>query len=219
MKNVIKSVSLILLLSVFALALVGCGGGGKEDTLIGYYTYDGIGYFLTGSDAIVVSSSDIFVFPHSADENGNHTVGNFPTFNKEDLTPAEFIAPATTEDYFVIENRKITGLTELGKTMNVLPIPDGITEIKTGAFAGGQLKAVVIGKSSADLTLANGAFAGTKNIKVIVSDGVTTEDLFCGGAEVAEGAGEIEFLFPASEYANFKTHYAWGEVASNIKKY
>ena len=219
MKNSLKVISLVLLLSVFALALVGCGGKDESDPLIGYYTKDDIGYFFTGSDTVVVSSEGTFVVSHADDGNGNHTVGNIPTFSESELTPGEYSAPKVMEAYYIIDNYKITGLTELGKTVKVLPIPDYVTDIKTGAFIGGCAEAVVIGKGSVDLTLANGAFKETENLKVIVAGGVTTEDLFCGGAEVAEGAKNIEFLFPQSEYANFKTHYAWGEVADFISKY
>lgn len=117
----------------------------------------------------------------------------------------------------------VTGVTDLGKSQQVLVIPASVggaplKAIAQGAFSGcQQLKNIYINADSNISYLNNGAFEGAISLtKIIVSkkhSEITVSSGLMDGA--ASGA---KFYVPAQYYADYTTDYQWGAFSAKIER-
>ena len=205
----------ILTLSLILASLVGCGGAKDNNTALeGYYTKGDEGYFLTSYGAVKVTDGEALCVSYGA--NGDTVTVDGVDLTASELTKASFTAPADGGDYFVIEGKKLTGLTEAGKAQTLLFLPKGVTSVEAGAFKGSSVKALVIGSFTGSVNLANGSLEGLTAL--YVDGSVTPNGLTCG-KNLLDGASSLQIKVGSAAYDDFKNHYNWGTFSDNIKKY
>ena len=205
----------ILTLSLILASLVSCGGSKDNNTVLeGYFTKGDEGYFLTSYGAVKVTDGEAICVPYSA--NGETLTVDGVELTASELTKATFTAPADGGDYFVIEGKKLTGLTASGKAQTVLFLPKGVTSVEAGAFKDSSVKALVIGGFTGSVNLANGSPEG---LTALYIDGSVTPNSLTCGKNLLDGATSLQIKVGSAAYDDFKNHYNWGTFSDNIKKY
>ncbi len=129
--------------------------------------------------------------------------------------------------YFVLEaaedgSWKITGLTEEGKAMEELIIPDftggtAVTTVSKGAFEGSSCKKLILGGNISRLD--GGALSGSDITEIFIPDGRgaqdisvpnnTSEELF-----VAGGQQRLAIYVDSELYEEYIGDYFWGDYAA-----
>ena len=117
---------------------------------------------------------------------------------------------------------EITGLTDYGKTLNEIIIPDelaGVAVAKIGkeAFNGNtNLSKITFGKNISEVGLY--AFMGCSNLKAIY---ITTTDpsIYHVSSTVLDGLNDCYFYIPKSASNDYKMDYFWGYISDYLRTY
>ena len=117
----------------------------------------------------------------------------------------------------------VTGVTDLGKSQQVIVIPATVggaplKAIGKGAFNGcQQLKNIYINADSSISYLNNGAFEGAISLSKIIVGKKHSEITVSSGLMDGAASG-AKFYVPSAYYADYTTDYQWGAFSSKIQR-